>query len=83
MPKAAKRVSTLAEEAALEAVLQERERQNEKWGEQNHDAGIWALILLEEIGEWAKAELDHRLDRATADAEAVQVAAVALACPFR
>lgn len=50
----------LAAGGALEAVAKERERQDAKWGEQNHDAGTWALIIIEELGEWAKAELHKR-----------------------
>ena len=63
-------------------VAAERKRQDDKWGEQNHDAGVWALIILEEIGEWAKAELHRRFggeDKDNAKTEAMQVSAVALA----
>lgn len=38
----------------------ERERQDEKWGEQNHDNGTWSLILGEEFGESCEAALDVR-----------------------
>jgi len=61
-------------------ILRERERQDKLWGEQNHDAGTWALILLEEIGEWAKAELPTRFGGPEAGRqrhEAVHAAAVA------
>lgn len=70
-----------AEDAVL-AVIRERHRQDGKWGEQNHDAGTWALILLEEIGEWAKAELHARFggpDADNAHTEAVHMTAVAMA----
>lgn len=50
----------MAAGGALDSVAKERERQDAKWGEQNHDAGTWALIILEELGEWAKAELHNR-----------------------
>ena len=63
-------------------IVEERGRQDAKFGEQNHDAGTWALILLEEIGEWAKEELDRRFKGLTRDnrrVELVQVAAVAMA----
>lgn len=72
----------LAAEQAITAVIQERGRQDSKWGQQNHDAGTWALILLEEIGEWAKAELHARFggpDAGNAHTEAVHTTAVALA----
>ena len=71
-----------AQHEAIRAVLAERKNQDATWGEQNHDAGIWALILLEEVGEWARAELHARFggpDAGTARAEIVQVAAVAVA----
>ena len=73
---------------AFEKVIKERNRQDKMWGEQNHDAGTWLLILMEEVGEWCEAELARRfklegihparleLDCRT---EAVQVAAVGLA----
>ena len=40
-------------------ILQERERQNAKWGEQNHSDEVWALILGEEFGELQKAILER------------------------
>jgi hypothetical protein len=70
-----------ATEAAMQEVLGERARQNAKWGEQNHDPGTWALILLEEIGEWAKAELETRFggpEAGNQHKEAVHMTAVAL-----
>lgn len=42
---------------ALGDVLLEREKQNEKWGEQNHNPYIYLAILVEEVGELAKAIL--------------------------
>lgn len=38
-----------------QAVLNERLRQNRKWGEQRHDLGTWLQILIEEVGEVAQA----------------------------
>ncbi len=35
-------------------VLEECERQDSKWGEQNHDPADWLAILAEEFGEVAK-----------------------------
>lgn len=60
---------------SLVRVLQERDRQQKKWGEQNHNDGKWALILLEELGEFAKDCLEGQ----DSDQELVEVAAVALA----
>lgn len=59
----------------------ERKRQNEKWGEQNHDDYRWLAILTEEVGELSQAILhDEFGGRAagTAQTELVHVAAVAV-----
>lgn len=45
----------------LDKVALERVRQDELWGTQNHSRVTWAMILAEEIGEWA-AELRSRDD---------------------
>jgi NTP pyrophosphatase (non-canonical NTP hydrolase) len=67
---------------------EERRRQHQKWGEQNHAANMWLAILMEEVGEVAKASLETKeaptLDMAKVRAanyydELIQVAAVALA----
>lgn len=66
----------------LGEVVAERERQNDKWGVQNHDNGWWTAILVEEVGEAAQAALQARFGgRYTEDdlrMELVQVAAVAV-----
>jgi NTP pyrophosphatase (non-canonical NTP hydrolase) len=41
----------------LDLILKERKRQDEKWGEQNHDDYKWLAILTEEIGELSQAIL--------------------------
>ena len=69
---------------AINAVRDERQRQEKKWGEQNHDPYTYLAILIEEVGEYAQAclqtqfggkhgGLDHMREAA------VQTAAVALA----
>lgn len=66
---------------ALVSILEERKRQTEKWGEQNHTLGNWGLILTEEVGEWAEAALHTQFGGPKAGGlrkEAVHVAAVAL-----
>jgi len=70
----------------LRCVIVERLRQELKWGEQNHDPFTYGMILGEEYGEFCQAALHLRFftgDRmellAKLRAEAVQVAAVALA----
>lgn len=65
-------------------VLAERDRQDAKWGEQNHHPMQWLAILSEEVGELAKEVNEHhwrekRDTLAKMRAELVQVAAVAVA----
>ncbi|AQW55261.1 hypothetical protein ACIQPP_05425 [Streptomyces violaceusniger] len=71
---------------AVSDVLTERARQDEKWGEQNHDPEVWLAIAGEEFGELAQAILARRFGAAEHSshntgvrAEAVQLAAVAVA----
>jgi len=64
----------------LEAVLEERNRQDTKWGEQNHRDSVWLAILTEEVGEVAKAILEQKVCGSQAvNREILQVAAVAVA----
>ena len=75
-------------EVALRDVLAERERQDAKWGEQNHDFGTFLAILQEEVGEasrdWLKSRTPSDRDVSREEhlvrlrEELVQVAAVAL-----
>ena len=70
--------------SALEAVLEERQRQQDKWGEQNHSPYYWLGILMEEVGEFSH-DLIENLPK-TMEQELVQVVAVALAmleCCYR
>lgn len=69
-------------------ILAERQRQDEKWGIQNHDSADWHLILVEEVGKAARAILRYTFsDSPAVQAEAkhnlreelVQAAAVAVA----
>lgn len=62
---------------ALAAVMAERNRQDAKWGIQNHAPHIWLVILGEEFGEASKATLE--MDWNAYRSEMVQVAAVAVA----
>lgn len=41
--------------SAINSVIKELERQDKKWGEQNHHPSIWLGILGEEFGELAQA----------------------------
>ena len=75
----------------LGEVVTERNKQDARWGEQNHKPIEWCAILGEEVGEVNKAALQAHFDSAnqgdeytTAQleeyrAELVQVAAVAVA----
>jgi len=70
---------------ALEDIQKERDSQDARWGQQNHDPLTWLAILGEEVGEVNKAALEATFgsiyngswdDYRT---ELVQVAAVAIA----
>ena len=60
--------------SAITDVGDEMERQELTWGQQDHPDIFWLAILTEEVGEAAKAILEHGDVRR----ELVQVAAVAL-----
>lgn len=60
----------------LEDVKRERERQDRKWGVQNHSDEYWLAILAEEFGEVARAFLDKNPENLKE--ELLQVAAVAV-----
>lgn len=60
----------------------EREKQDVKWGEQNHNDYVWLAILTEEIGEVAQAALHDEFGgkaAGTIKTELIQAAAVAVA----
>lgn len=42
-------------EKIIKMVIAERERQDAKWGEQNHIAPVWGMIIGEEYGEMCQA----------------------------
>jgi NTP pyrophosphatase (non-canonical NTP hydrolase) len=63
--------------SVLSDVVAERDRQDAKWGEQNHPPMKWVAILAEEVGEVAEAALDGGGPEYRA--EMVQAAAVCLA----
>lgn len=65
-------------------VIEERIRQDKKWGEQNHNPYIYLAILVEEVGELAQAVLQTQFggDKGGWDnvrKEAIHTAAVSLA----
>jgi len=73
---------TQAQIKAHADILNERDRQDEKWGIQVHDFGFWMAILGEEFGELCKEALERNFREGAATTriyeEAIQVAAVAM-----
>lgn len=79
----------MIDDILLRDIIQERDRQDAKWGEQNHDQFKWNAILGEEVGEVANAICENWYgDVFSSEArgkflhlreELVQVAAVAIA----
>ncbi len=70
----------------LEWVNSERDRQESKWGEQNHKPTDWVSILGEEYGEFCQAVNETVFDNGTnkggyenMKTEAIHTAAVAIA----
>lgn len=66
----------------VQQILDERARQDAKWGEQNHNDYRYLAILTEEIGELAQAALEDEFGgkhAGTLRDELIQAAAVALA----
>jgi len=60
----------------LQYILEERLRQDKKWGEQDHGDLYWLAILTEEQGELAREIIENGPN---IKKELVQVAAVAVA----
>lgn len=68
----------------LQKIQDERKRQDEKWGEQNHHPLMWFSIMGEEYGEMCKAFNEYTFDSdcnhlEDMQREAIQVAAVCVA----
>ncbi|WP_017860442.1 MazG-like family protein [Leptospira interrogans] len=72
-------------EQILNEILEERKKQDQQWGEQNHVPIEWCAILVEEVGEVSKAALETHFkyggknDYIEYRNELIQVAAVSLA----
>ena len=90
MSAAEELVAIMRQNRILSEVKRERERQDGKWGQQNHSPEVWLLILGEEVGEANRAALealapcgnpigDRREWLMAYRKELVQVAAVAIA----
>lgn len=77
-------------ECVINEVREERQLQNAKWGEQNHNVCEWVSILAEEVGEVSKEAVDLHFKYGITDKqteqnrienyrkECIQVAAVAI-----
>jgi len=50
---------------AINLVLAERQRQDDKWGEQNNHVAIWTTIIGEEYGELCEAVNETVFDNGT------------------
>ena len=61
----------------INLILSERNKQDVKWGEQNHNIYKWLAILGEEVGEVNKAALENKYDEVID--ELIQIGAVAVA----
>lgn len=62
-------------------VAAEAHKQYKKWGIQNHTPVMWLTILIEEVGELAKAIVDcefHNRGKSDITKEAIQVTTIAL-----
>jgi len=68
--------------AAITSVLEERKRQNAKWGAQRHSWPEWIAILTEEVGEASQETVQEHFhptgDLLALRTELVHVAAVAV-----
>ncbi len=71
-----RRSQAIVDKPWVTLIRAERKRQDEKWGEQNHQDQKWLTILLEEFGELAEAILNEP-ERGVE--ELVQIAAVSVA----
>lgn len=79
---------TLTRKIIVQAIVDERKRQDEKWGDQSSNTnGKWLAVLIEEVGEAGQAILDEGKTDTTADTgrvtglveELIQAAAVIIA----
>lgn len=78
-------IEHLNRESIFAEIINERENQDLKWGEQNHHPMIWLGILGEEFGEVCQAATDAFMQGRTKPveydeyrSELIQVAAVAV-----
>lgn len=69
--------SNYFKEVLAERVFYELQRQEKKWGKQNHSQADWYVILGEEFGEVGRAIFEKTNDNYRE--ELIQVAAVCMA----
>ena len=72
----------MSQESVIQEIIEERKKQDEKWGEQDHDLCKWVSILAEEVGEVAAESLDRLPEGVPYGPyreELIHVAAVAIA----
>jgi len=69
----------IIEEQIYRLIQIERTAQEHKWGIQNHPPLYWLGILMEEVGEVAKAVIEEKRSYNEVKEELVQVAAVSVA----
>lgn len=76
----------MSQQQLVNEILEERVRQDMKWGIQNHSPMEWIVILAEEFGEASKEALEEHFGELSDSSgyqkykkEVIQVAAVALA----
>lgn len=70
------------EQAIIDGIIEERYRQQTKWGRQTHSIAEWLMILGEEYGEACKAGNEHNFGHESFEGlkkELIQTAAVSLA----
>lgn len=82
------RPATKVQSKVIDSILTERQRQDKKWGEQNHLPQFWTGILGEEFGELCQAVNETVFDNGPEERkkggyenmrrEAIHVAAVAV-----
>lgn len=78
-------IKAIRQEEVISNILEERNRQDKKWGEQNHSPQFWTGILGEEFGEFCEAVNETVFDNGSDKGgyenmrtEAIHVAAVAI-----
>lgn len=64
------------QKSILDAIIAERERQDAKWGQQDHIASVWGCIIGEEAGEVCKAINEYGFAPTSENIDAVFIESV-------